>query len=296
MNCLAHQHQAGRSGRSGTRSALSDGGASCGAHASGMTCLGRSSRATPSSTPGSRIAALPGPRPIRTRSFGIERSGMCSSTSVRVSCPTSVRSTASMPCRRRSRRPVSSGSTRTATPWTPGPLADLSKSVPMPSWSSSGRTAKSWGSNAVVHWALTNGASMDDLRARQGHLRPVALHSGSGSQARRPPECRPLQGLGPAAIDQARAAQALQGAEGRPADGPDPEHDPHRWTGCGGCCLCRCPERRGPRGLGRHQHPCTASGAATATDHRYAGRVTLEACLRHDATDLRARRRLQTLR
>lgn len=39
-----------------------------------------------------------------------------------------------------------SGSTRTATPWTAGPLADLSRSVPMPSGSSSGRTGRSWGS------------------------------------------------------------------------------------------------------------------------------------------------------
>jgi len=53
---------------------------------------GRSSGATPSSTPGSRTAVLPGPRPIRIRSFGIERSGMCSRTSARVLCPTSVRS------------------------------------------------------------------------------------------------------------------------------------------------------------------------------------------------------------
>jgi len=143
------------------------------------------------------------------------------------------------------------------------------------------------GQHAVVHWARTNGASMDDLRARQGHLRPVALHSGSGSQARCPPEWRALQGLGPAAGDQARAAQAWQGAERRPADGPDPQHDPERWTGCGGCCLCRSPERRGPRSLGRHQYPGPASGAAAAADHRYSGRV---------ATDLRARRRLQTLR
>jgi len=38
--------------------------------------------------------------------------------------PYVVRSTASMPCRRRSRRPVSSGLTRTATPWMAGPLAE----------------------------------------------------------------------------------------------------------------------------------------------------------------------------
>lgn len=68
----------------------------------------------------SRIAVLPGPRPTRTRSFGIERSGRYSRTSARVLCPTSVRSTASMPCQPRSRRPVSSGSTRTAAPWTAG--------------------------------------------------------------------------------------------------------------------------------------------------------------------------------
>lgn len=88
--------------RSRTRSALSDGGSSC---------PGRSSRATPNSTPGSRIAVLPGPRPTRTKSFGIERSGRCSRTSARDLCPTSARSTASMPFRRRSRRPASSGST-----------------------------------------------------------------------------------------------------------------------------------------------------------------------------------------
>ena len=40
----------------------------------------------------SRIAVFPGPRPTRTRGFGIERSGRCSRTSARVLSPTSVRS------------------------------------------------------------------------------------------------------------------------------------------------------------------------------------------------------------
>jgi hypothetical protein len=69
------------------------------------------------------------------------------------------------------------------------------------------------GQHAVVHWARTNGAAMNDLRARQGDLRPAALHPCSGSQTGRAQEWRALQGLGTAASDQACAAQAWQGAE-----------------------------------------------------------------------------------
>ncbi len=64
-------------------------------------------------------------------------------------------------------------------------------------------------------------SSFGSLRARQGHLRLAALHSGAGPQAWGPPEWRSLQGLGPAVGDQACAAQACQGAERRPAPSRD---------------------------------------------------------------------------
>lgn len=51
-----------------------------------------------------------------------------------------------------------------------------------------------------------------------------------------------LQGPGAAISDQAHSAQTGQGVQWRPADGPDPEHDPRRWAGCSGCCLCRSAE------------------------------------------------------
>ena len=52
-----------------------------------------------------RIAVLSGPRPTRTRSFGIERSERCSKTSARVLSPTSVRSTIAWQAHRKAMLP-----------------------------------------------------------------------------------------------------------------------------------------------------------------------------------------------
>ncbi|REG26346.1 hypothetical protein ATH84_10921, partial [Paracoccus versutus] len=189
-----------RRDRSRTRSALSGGGSSC---------LDRSPRAMPNSMPGARTAVLHGPGRIRTRSFAIARSGGCFRTSVRAWCPMPAPSTASMPCPPRYRRPAWSDSTRTATRWTVALSVYRSRSAPMPNGSSSGRTAGS-------------SANPSAPSAATGHLRSAARYSGAGPQARRPPERRSLQGMETAASDQARSAQAGQGAKRRPANGPDP--------------------------------------------------------------------------
>ena len=243
----APPRQAGRRGRSRTRSALSGDASSC---------PGPSSRATPNSMPGSRIAALPGPSPIRTRSFGIKRSGKCSKTSARAWCPTSARSTIA-------RQAIAKQSAGRGFPFRSGvSLEDLPRPLRQepvlggwPRRRPARRDPRLCRAGRVLAGRQDRGTARPCLRARQGDLRPAALYPGAGPQARSAQEWCALQGLGTAISDQAHSAQAWQGAEWRPADGPDPEHDPNRWAECSGGCLCRSAERRGPRGLGRHQHP-----------------------------------------
>ena len=131
---------AGRRDRSRTRWAWS--GA-----ASSRPGFGR--RATRSSTPGWPTAARRGRRPTATPRSRSERSGRCSRRSGRASCPIAVPSTASMPCRRPSRRPAWFASTRTSIRSPPRRSGARWRSGPMPTGSRSARTAA---------WSASTGA------------------------------------------------------------------------------------------------------------------------------------------
>lgn len=118
--------------------------------------------------------------PTRTPSSGIGQLGRSSSKNAPAWCRMSAPSTASTRCLPRCPKPASSGSTRTATPWMAAPSVDLSRSVPMPSGSSSGRTAKSWGSTLEPSGATrpsmtrcTTSLFWLANRARSGMARPL---------------------------------------------------------------------------------------------------------------------------
>jgi hypothetical protein len=75
-------------------------------------------------------------------------------------------------------------------------------------------------------------ASTPRLRARQGDLRPACITSRCWPASPAPPQRRALQGLGPAAGDAARSAQAGRVARRRPADGRHPRRRADRRAGC----------------------------------------------------------------
>ena len=101
-------------------------------------------RATTSSTPGCWTGALHMPVAPRIQSSRTEPSGRYSSRpTARRSSPIEGRSMDSMRCRRRFRGPCSSASIITNTRSTRRQAGARSKSTPMPSASSSGRTARS---------------------------------------------------------------------------------------------------------------------------------------------------------
>ena len=93
-------------------------------------------------------ASPPGASPRR-------RSGRRSRPSGRASCPMPAPSTASTPCRRRCRRRASFASTATSTRSPPRRLGVPSRSAPMPSGSSSGRTGG---------WSVSTRAPSDAAR------------------------------------------------------------------------------------------------------------------------------------
>ncbi len=87
------------------------------------------------------VARAEDPTPIRRSPTG--RSGRCSKTRGRASCPIAAASTGSTPCRPRCPRPASCGSTTTNTRSRPAPSVARWRSAPIPTGSSCARTGAS---------------------------------------------------------------------------------------------------------------------------------------------------------
>jgi hypothetical protein len=136
----------------------------------------------------------------------------------------------------------------------------------------------------VVHWARTNGATMDDLRTRQDGLRSVALPASALAQAGGAPERRAVQGLAAAGRARARAPQAPRRAGRRSADGRHPRRRARRRAGGGRSGLRRGALRGRPFGGRDPQHPGAPPRAATARCDRHPRGVVPEARLRRDAS------------
>src|ERR1700674_3406906 len=125
------------------------------------------------------------------------------------------------------------------------------------------------------------------VRPRRHALRPLALRPGARPQARRLAPRRPLQGLGAASIDGARAAQARRRRRWQSADGRHPHGGAHRRAAGGRGGLCRGDRPRRSFRRCRPQYPSPPARSRPARQHPHARRTDAATCAHRRLCPLR---------